>query len=65
MLLVIAEIYRLIHLNYSGLTLLSHPKKVRDASQGYYYVLNFSKRHTPYNKKCADCVSPIIVRNPG
>ncbi len=34
---------------------LSHSKKVRDAFQAYYYVINFSKRHTPYDKKCANC----------
>jgi hypothetical protein len=30
----------------SGLTLLSPSKKVRDAFQAYYYVINPSKRHT-------------------
>jgi hypothetical protein len=32
----------------TGLTLPSHPKKVRDACIAYHYVMNFSKRHTPY-----------------
>ncbi len=37
----------------TGLTLLSHSKKARDASHTYYYALNFSWSKTPYNKKCA------------